>query len=49
MVWLRVQGFAPSPHELERTDLDQCVDSAVAYAVAEGQVTDSKALQMQEL
>lgn len=23
MVWLRVQGFAPSPHELERMDLDQ--------------------------
>lgn len=27
----------------------QCMDSAVAYALAEGQVTDSKALQMQEL
>lgn len=27
----------------------QCMDSAVAYALAEGQVMDSKALQMQEL
>lgn len=70
VVLLRLQGLAPSPHELERIIcldqqylwmLDQtysssvplekwqCMDPAAAYALAEGQVTDSKALQMQEL